>query len=115
MTKDIERVEEILSSKEKFLENIWGVKFELRIIDIGTRLIKITNYSAYVIKKELEKFYDRYKSRICDKLKLEIRYVEQADILLNQGCYLVRLEKIRGHFLYTAEMMLLPYFNGGQE
>lgn len=53
MIKDIERVEEILSSKEKFLENIWGVKFELGILDIVTRLTKTTNYSAYVIKNTI--------------------------------------------------------------
>lgn len=87
MTKDIERVEEILSSKEKFLENIWGVKFELRILDIVTRLTKTTNYSAYVIKEELEKFYDRYKARICDKLKLELRYVEADYFIMDRSKY----------------------------
>lgn len=113
MTKDIERIKEIFSSKEKFLENIWGVEFELRRYNI-TGMIKITRYSAYTYN-ELGEFYDKYKSRICDKLKLEIRYVEQVDVAFNHG-YVVRLERRQGCFTpYTAGMLLLPYFNGEQK
>ena len=40
MMKGIERVEEILSSKEKFLENIWGVEFKLFMTVINSHFTK---------------------------------------------------------------------------
>lgn len=60
---------EILSSKEKFLENIWGV---------------------------------------------ECKYVEQVDVAGSRG-YMVILYICRDCLAYTAQMLLLPYFNGGQK
>lgn len=113
MMKDIERIDEILSSREKFLENIWGVEFKLVMTVINSQFTKTERYSAYTYN-ELGEFYDRYKSRICDKLKLEIRYAEQVDVVFNHG-YVARLEKRQGCFTYTAGMLLLPYFNGGHE
>ena len=113
MMKDIERVEEILSSKEKFLENIWGVEFKLVMTVINSQFTKTERYSAYTYN-ELGEFYDRYKSRICDKLKLEIRYVEQVDVAFNHG-YMVTLYIWGDCLAYTAKMLLLPYFNGGHE
>lgn len=113
MIKDIERVEEILSSKEKFLENIWGVEFKLVRTVINSQLTKTERYSAYTYS-ELGEFYDRYKSRICDKLKLEIWYVEQVDVAFNHG-YMVTLGIWEDCFACTAKMLLLPYFNGGHE
>lgn len=112
MKSDIEKVKEIMISKEKFLENIWGVEFKLVKTAINSQFTKVERYSAYTYN-ELGEFYDRYKSRICDKLKLEIRYVEQVDVAFNHG-YVARLEKRQGCFTYTAGMLLLPYFNGGQ-
>lgn len=112
MKSDVEKIEEIFSSKEKFLENIWGVEFELRRYHT-TGMIKITRYSAYTYS-ELGQFYDRYKSRIIDKLKLEIRNVEQVDVAFNHG-YVARLERRQGCFTYIVGMLLLPYFNGGHE
>ena len=113
MIKDIKRIKEILSSKEKFLENIWGVEFKLVRTVINSQLTKTERYSAYTCN-ELGEFYDRYKLRICDKLKLEIWYVEQVDVAFNHG-YMVTLGIWEGCFAYTAKMLLLPYFNGGHE
>ena len=113
MIKDIKRIKEILSSKEKFLKNIWGVEFELVSLVTVSRLTRKENYSAYTYS-ELGEFYDKYKSRICDKLKLEIRYVEQVDVAFNHG-YMVTLGIWEDCFAYTAKMLLLPYFNGGHE
>ena len=111
MMKGIERVEEILSRKEKFLENIWCVEFKLVMTVINSQFTKTERYSAYTYN-ELGEFYDRYKSRICDKLKLEIRYVEQVDVAFNHG-YMVTLDIWGCCLAYTAKMLLLPYFNGG--
>lgn len=113
MMKDIEKVKEILSSKEKFLENIWGVEFKLVMTVVNSQFAKTERYSAYACN-ELGEFHDRYKSRICDKLKLEIRYVEQADVASNHG-YMVTLHTWGSCLAYTVEMLLLPYFNGGHE
>lgn len=113
MESDIERVKEIFSSKEKFLENIWGVEFKLVRTVISSQFTKTERYSAYTYN-ELGEFYDKYKSRICDKLKLEIRYVEQVDVAFNHG-YMVTLGIWGYCFAYTAKMLLLPYFNGGQK
>lgn len=112
MESDVEKVREIFSSKERFLENIWGVEFKLERTVIGLQLFnKTERYSAYTCS-ELGEFYDRYKSRICDKLKLEIEYMDQVDVAFSHG-YIIRLERRRGCFTYyTARMLLLPYFNG---
>lgn len=113
MIKDVEKVKEILSSKEKFLENIWGVECKIVMTAINSQFIKTERYSAYTYSG-LGEFYDRYKSRICDKLKLEIMYVEQVDVAFNHG-YMVILGIWGDCFAYLAKMLLLPYFNGGQK
>ena len=46
MMKDIEKVEEILSSKEKFLENIRGVECKIVMTAINSQFIKTERYSA---------------------------------------------------------------------
>lgn len=112
MMKDIERVKEILSSKEKFLENIWGVEFKLVMTVINSQFIKTERYSAYTYN-ELGEFYDRYKSRICDKLKLEIRYVEQVDVAFNHGYRVEMYKKCNGYTLYAVMILGMNYLNGG--
>lgn len=113
MKSDDEKIKEILSSKEKFLENVWGVEFKIVRTVISSQFTKTERYSAYTYN-ELGKFYDRYKSRICGRLKLEIRYVESVDVAFNHG-YMVTLGIWRYCCAYTAKMLLLPYFNGGYE
>lgn len=113
MMKDIERVKEILSSKEKFLENIRGVECKIVMTAINSQFIKTERYSAYTYSG-LGEFYDRYKSRICGGLKLEIGYVKQVDVAGSHG-YMVILYICRDCLAYTAQMLLLPYFNGGQK
>lgn len=68
MMKDVERVEEILSSKEKFVKNVSDVKFIFKKFFHNTdddNLIETTIYSAHT-EKEIRDFYDIYKSRYGD-------------------------------------------------
>lgn len=52
MKSDIENVKEIMSSKEKFLENIWGVEFKLVRLGAVSRLTRKENYSAYTYSEQ---------------------------------------------------------------
>ena len=114
MIKDIKIIEEILSSKEKFLENVWSVELELGWTVISSQFTKTERYFASTYDG-LGDFYNRYKSRICDRLKLEIRNVEQVDVAFNHGYRVEMYKKYDGYTLYAVMILGMNYLNGGHK
>lgn len=79
MIKDIKRIEEILSSKEKFLENVWGVIFAFKCYFKSMNpknLVLFYSHSASE-DKELEDFYDDYELK--DYGNMEIKRVVELN------------------------------------
>lgn len=114
MIKDIERVEEILSSKEKFLENVSDVEFVFKCYSKNINpknLVLFYSYSASE-DEELEDFYDDYELKGYGDM--EIKHVVELNYLRKR--YWVEMyEECDGYISY-AEMMLDLYCdNGGHE
>lgn len=108
MIKDIEKIKEIFSSKEKFLENVSDVEFVLKCYSKNMNprnLVLFDCYSEHT-DEELENFYCDYK--INDYDDMEIKRVVESNHL--QGRYWVKMYKEcdDGYILY-AEMMLDVY------
>lgn len=112
--KDIEKVKEILSSKEKFLENVSNVEFVFKCYSKNMNpknLVLFYSYSASE-DEELEDFYDDYELK--DYGDMEIKRVVELSYLRKR--YWVEMyEECDGYISY-AEMMLDLYCdNGGHE
>lgn len=114
MMKDIERVEEILSSKEKFLENVSDVEFVFKCYSKNMNpknLVFFKTYSTYNLA-ELGEFYDMYEFK--EYGSREIKRVVKLNYLRKR--YWVEMyEECDGYISY-AEMMLDLYCdNRGHE
>lgn len=114
MMKDIERIEEILSSKEKFLENVSDVEFVFKCYSKNMNpknLVLFYSYSASE-DEELEDFYDDYELKGYGDM--EIKRVVEFNYLRKR--YWVEMyEECDGYISY-AEMMLDLYCdNRGHE
>lgn len=114
MMKDIERIEEILSSKEKFLENVSDVEFVFKCYSKNMNpknLVLFYSYSASE-DEELEDFYDDYELKGYGDM--EIKRVVELNYLRKR--YWVEMyEECDGYISY-AEMMLDLYCdNRGHE
>lgn len=114
MTKDIEKVKEILSDKRKFLRNVSDVEFVFKCYSKNMNpknLVLFYSYSASE-DEELEDFYDDYELKGYGDM--EIKRVVELNYL--QKRYWVEMyEECDGYISY-AEMMLDLYCdNGGHE
>lgn len=114
MTKDIEKVKEILSDKRKFLRNVSDVEFVFKCYSKNMNpknLVLFYSYSAFE-DEELEDFYDDYELKGYGDM--EIKRVVELNYL--QKRYWVEMyEECDGYISY-AEMMLDLYCdNGGHE
>ena len=114
MIKDIERVEEILSSKEKFLENVSDVEFVFKCYSKNINpknLVLFYSYSASE-DEELEDFYDDYELKGYGDM--EIKRVVELNYLRKR--YWVEMYEECDGYIFYAEMMLDLYCdNGGHE
>lgn len=76
---DIDFIKEIMSSKEKFLENVSSVEFGFKYYlnnDMNPKdLVVFTTYSAHN-SAELKNFYDNYELKYRDDM--EIKCVEEV-------------------------------------
>lgn len=91
MESDVEKVKEIMGSKERFLENICGVEFSFKcyVDDMKTKhLAFFQTYSKHSLA-ELEEFYDMYGFKEYDGC--EIKNVVRLNTLQKQ--YWVELYK----------------------
>lgn len=114
MGSDVEKVREIMSSKEKFLENVSNVEFVFKRYSKNMNpknLVLFHRYSASE-DKELEDFYDDYELK--DYGDMEIKSVVELSYLRKR--YLVEMYEECDDYISYAEMMLDLYCdNGGQE
>ena len=114
MIKDIERVEEILSSKEKFLENVSDVEFVFKCYSKNMNPKNLVLFYSHSASEddELEDLYDDYELKGYGDM--EIKRVVELNYLRKR--YWVEMyEECDGYISY-AEMMLDLYCdNGGHE
>ena len=99
MESDVEKVKEIFSSKEKFLENICGVEFSFKcyVDDMKAKhLAFFQTYSKHNLA-ELEEFYNMYGFKEYDGC--EIKNVVRLNTLQKQ--YWVELYKKFDADIYT--------------
>lgn len=99
MESDVEKVKEIMGSKERFLENICGVEFSFKcyVDDMKTKhLAFFQTYSKHSLA-ELEEFYDMYGFKEYDGC--EIKNVVRLNTLQKQ--YWVELYKKFDADIYT--------------
>lgn len=111
MTKKIEKIKEIFSSKEKFLENVSDIEFTFKRVadnvdkmDGNINMIEFMSYSAHD-EKELGNFYDIF--RIRGYYDLEIKSVEN----LLQHEYWVYMYKKYYEYVFYAQIVLKTYYN----
>lgn len=105
MKQVIKAVLNILSSRDKFINNVCGCDcvVKKRIIPLRPdSLVDFVTYSAHT-KYELEDFYNIFKLRGYDKLKI-MRVVE-VDNRWKYGCF-VELAKDYDNFSLYVEMFL---------
>lgn len=120
MMKDIEKVKEILSSKEKFLENVWGVTFAFKCYSKNMNpknLAFFKTYSTYNLA-ELGEFYDMYEFK--EYGSREIKRVVKLGTIYKQYwvelCKKVDADSDTSYgYIWNIEMLLDVTNNGGQE
>lgn len=113
MESDIEKVKEIMSSKEKFIKNVCNVSFTFKkfINNVihNMELIEFISYNAQNFH-DLKELYDLYKSIGCDKL--EIKSVAKADgEMFEYSIVLYKKNDITDYIVYV-EMLLGTYTLG---
>lgn len=99
-----EEVSDVMSSRDKFIQSIGDVEFVLkRYAKPGTtkNLAEFATYSAHN-ERQLEDFYDMYKLRGYDKLKI-MRVVKLDGWKMG---YYVELSKDYDSFSLCVEMLL---------
>ena len=104
--KEIKEIKEILSSKSKFLDSVFGVQFVFRKIvgDSGNvNCLDLGNFEA-VDNYELDYFYNEYKTRGYDNF--EIDSVEKEDSIWGKGTYCVEMHKKYDGYILYATMIL---------
>ena len=104
--KEIKEIKEILSSKSKFLDSVFGVQFVFRKIvgDSGNvNCLDLGNFEA-VDNYELDYFYNEYKTRGYDNF--EIDSVEKEDSIWGKGTYCVEMHKKYDGYTLYATMVL---------
>lgn len=106
MIQGIERVDEILSNKEKFLENVWSAEFNFRKIVGDSGYVNLIEFPIYVANDEGERehFYDIYKTRGYDNF--EIDSIEKDDSMWGKCTYCVEMhKKYEGYTLYATMVL----------
>lgn len=104
--KEIKEIKEILSSKSKFLDSVFGVQFVFRKIvgDSGNvNCLDLGNFEA-VDNCELDYFYNEYKTRGYDNF--EIDSVEKEDYIWGKGTYCMEMHKKYDGYILYATMIL---------
>lgn len=115
MTKDIEKIKEIMSDRRKFLRNVSDVEFVFKCYSKNMNpknLVLFYSYSQHT-DEELEDFYDDYELK--DYGDMEIKRVVELNYLRKR--YWVEMyERCDDGYILYAEMMLDLYCdNGGQK
>lgn len=104
--KEIKEIKEILSSKSKFLSNVFGMQFVYRKIvgDSGyVNYLDLGNFEA-VDNCELDYFYNEYKTRGYDNF--EIDSVEKDDSIWGKCTYRMEMHKKYDGYVLYATMVL---------
>lgn len=120
---DIDFIKEIMSSKEKFLENVSSVEFGFKYYlnnDMNPKdLVVFTTYSAHN-SAELKNFYDNYELKYRDDM--EIKCVEEVSSVSSlRKKYWVEMYKkadadsdIPFDCIFHVEMLLYMKENGDE-
>lgn len=120
---DIDFIKEIMSSKEKFLENVSSVEFGFKYYlnnDMNPKdLVVFTTYSAHN-SAELKNFYDNYELKYWDDM--EIKCVEEVSSVSSlRKKYWVEMYKkadadsdIPFDCIFHVEMLLYMKENGDE-
>lgn len=117
MKSDIERIKEIMSSRNKFLNSVDSVVFVFRKIVSDTGYVNWLDFGSFEAENdnELRYFYDAYKVREYDNF--EILSANRTDYL-KRGNYRYRIEickKYDGYTLYAVMILNLHCDSGGQK
>ena len=120
---DIDFIKEIMSSKEKFLENVSSVEFGFKYYlnnDMNPKdLVVFTTYSAHN-SAELKDFYDMYEFKEYNNLK--IKCVEEVSSVSSlRKKYWVKMYKKHDSilckdvsYIFYVEMLLCMKENGNE-
>lgn len=105
--KAFKEIKEILSSKSKFLNSVFGLRFEYRkIVGDSGYVNYLDGFASYeaAIDSELEHFYFAYKARGYDNF--EIDSVEKEDGFWNDCTYRIEMyKKYDGYTLYATMIL----------